>query len=700
MKTLRLICVALLCLIMTGPGIAHAQTLASPNVTAPLSEDGEQPGGSGDADDTGAGDTADDTGDAGDGDTADDTGDADDTGGSNTGDTGGNSGTNNQDPDPPPLSLYELELSARSTDSFGSWGGELPSTMEGNGYRLVGGIGQRGGQIRLLLCATLSNGRLYWQNQPDWPSSVIGVINWQSSDPGVASVNTQGVVTALADGDVTITASAQGKSAEFYIRVFGQAGAYVTAAQICYEDGEEYGTTYVEYDTIDGSSTQFYLRVYYSDGTTECNAPSAEDFKTITATHAWSLSTAELGYINAATGNFIPQRDGQARIYATVTGGDPAISGGQVVDTVYVSVNTGESEDGNMPSSNLTIRVVWQEDEAIEAREPVSLTVAQLQAIQNVQRTYTLTRSNQKHVTDSATGIDLAELLASQNIAVEDIAHFRLAANDGANPGAIAADFLFGHARYYFPLIEWGSTNEAVAVPAMLAYADSWHDGGSPDEDYSSLNSGTCLRLLFGSTGLADDSTSWSIKYIHTLTVVLNGGPPYEPGDDDGTGNGEGEGPGNGEDDTGDKDDGEDGDGDKDDGQDGAGKAADDNSANEAGSNQDEQESDDPAAPTGDDDSGNRDPARQESPNASEQLSQQDSLSGVALHELAGQQDQQQAAAGPSGPSEQLVDPSVPLASLAAAGAPLPGGSRWQVFEMMNKLQTETEALSLNNPLE
>jgi hypothetical protein len=656
----------------------------------------------------------------------------------NPGGTPGGGNPDEEEPPPAPT-LMELDLTAYSTDSFGSWVSQLPRTMEGDGYRLLGGIGQRGGQIRLMLCATWSSGAMYWQGQPDWHD--VGVIDWHSSNTSVAAVDTQGIVTALSDGEVTITATAKGISAEFYIKIFGQDGAYVTEVQICYEDGEEYGNTYVEYDSIEGRATQFYLRVRYSDGSVECNAPSAPDFAPITVPYTWSISSEEVGYVNADTGNFIPQRDGNAQIYATATGGDPTRNNGQVTDIVFVSIITGTYEDGFIPSSQLTMRFVWSADESLEAKAPVTLSIEQLQALQSVERTFTLTRSNQKHVTDSAIGIDLAVLLDSQGIAIEDISHFRLAANDGANPGVIPADFLFGYTRYYFPLIDWNVTNQAVAVSPMLAYADSWHEGGSAAENYESLNEGTCLRLLFGSVGLTDDSTRFSIKYINTMTVVLNGAPPVE----DGNGN-TGDGPGT--------DDGDD----TDPGheppppQDDTGQTPPTGTGNENATPDDTQGDQNnpvaPAAPVAPNspppdakppsltrpDSSNTErpstPPTSATPSTSQKAAKtlREITSAQSLREQSAQREQSlqnedparlrqivesdtPLAASPRGPAEQAsranepapdaaAEPPAEASPEASPEASEGASPRWQVFEMMNKINSDIDPLSLNNPLE
>jgi len=128
--------------------------------------------------------------------------------------------------------------------------------------------------------------------------------------------------------------------------------------------------------------------------------------------------------------------------------------------------------------------------------------VAQLKAIEAERCTYTLTMSAGKYVTDSAEGIYLATLLNTIGIDSDDVARFRLVANDGANPGAITGKFLFGCTRYYFPNIDVGSMSGAKAVEPMLAYADSWREGGTCEADYTALSEGTCLGCCLGQPAL------------------------------------------------------------------------------------------------------------------------------------------------------------------------------------------------------
>jgi hypothetical protein len=615
---------------------------------------------------------------------------------------------NPSDPDDDEV-LCEIDLIPYSTDATGNWLTELQRRMEGADYRLKDGIGEKGQQIRLRVNASwYPSGAMFKQGDANW-RDLGGNITWTSSDPQVATVNSTGVVTATGDGEVRITATAPNSvSGSMCITVFGQAGAFVRSAEITNEAGEDYGTTYINITEISGGDIQFYLRLYYSDDTSECNAPLATDhadsFKL--GSVSWSITSEEVGYVNPASGNFIPQHDGRTQVSASVTGGDPTRDSGVVYDSVFVNVNTGTIVDGNAPSDALHIVVTYEEDESLVAKD-TTLTIAELRAIQTVQHTYSLTRDGGRYVTDSAEGIELATLLENQDIEIGDVAWFRFAANDGANPGAITAQFLFGWTRYYFPLVDLGVSNDAVAVPPMLAYADSWREGGSCAPDFSALNGGTCLRLLFGSTGMADNSTSKSLKYINTLTVVLSGAPPVGPGTGDGDGTGDGSGTGDGggdENGTGGDgggtggDGGEGGEGTGGDGDEGGGGGGDGetNEANEDG------ESDANAA------AGNTNTNNNNTDNSDTPLpGDTGGTEGRVLENVSGLRALNAEAPAPSSTVEKdlrdIVGPSTPKS--ASNGSEISpeatgGGHRWQVFEMMNKQDSKLEPLSLTNPLE
>ncbi|NTW28214.1 MAG: hypothetical protein HGA39_02470 [Coriobacteriia bacterium] len=447
-------------------------------------------------------------------------------------------------PEPSPTVL-QIDLYGCTTDANGGWIKKLGRTTEGGEYFVAEGIGTLGGQLRMLACVTWSDGSAHYQNEADWRDVTLA---WKTNNADIATVDSRGVVTAVGDGTVRITATApNGTSGSVNIRIFGQSGAYVTNVDIVNDVGVSYGDSRIGFDKVDSSSNvHLYARITYSDGKVACNAPNASDYTALAdlSTLSWSVSNIDVGYVNATSGNFIAKAQGTVAVYARMTGGDPAANGGAVQDRVWVVIDTGTGSDEYLPSDSLEIKIVYQDDESLVAETHI-YSIAQLRDIQTARCTYTLTRSAGNYVTDSAEGIYLSTLIEQLGVSLNEVYAFRFAANDGANPGAITSRFLFDYTRYYFPYFDTGGlmADRQVVMP-MLAFADNWREGGSCEEEYSGLNPGTCLRLLFGSTGAADASTAKSIKYIHTMTIVMAGSPPVGSGGDGGSGGSSGTGSG------------------------------------------------------------------------------------------------------------------------------------------------------------
>lgn len=474
---------------------------------------------------------------------------------------GADTGDNPQPPAEPVL--YELQIDGYHTNAHGEWvadkveGGkahpiarELISGTDkqpGKTYHLQKGIEEKGGQLRLMACATwadLESGDLtsYYESDESWraPPQLL----WTTSDPSIAIVDARGVVTAVGDGQAVITVTTPGSDATYnnapvtcsmVIDIAGQSGAYVTRAQVIDANGDAYGTTYIQITDIAAGGVDLYVRLHYSDGTTASNLPGQADYDPEkTANCRWAVSSSEVGSINAESGRFMPAADGFCTVEVSTSGGDANKNGGWVIGTAKLSVNTGIYADGNMPAEALTVNVEYQSMPGVVGKSH-TYTIDELKAIECATQTYTFFKGN-TYITDTAQGIYLSTLLGlpELEVAIPDILYFSLAAKDGANPGKITRQFLFDNVRYYYPYAYFGSSQDAVPVAPMLAYADSWKVGGfcdpTPVED---LNPGTCLRLMYGAAALNDFASSYSVKYIHTLTVVLDGAPPTDWGKTD-----------------------------------------------------------------------------------------------------------------------------------------------------------------------
>ena len=445
--------------------------------------------------------------------------------------------------------VTNLDLSAYSTDATGAFVTRLGlngrEVGEDGAWWVPTALTGKGQRIRLCAAIAYDDGRAFYQNDSDWPTDVQ--ITWQSSNPLVASVTSQGIVVAAGDGVATITATtANGVQGRTTVRVIGQSGAFPVMVEVIDDQGVAYGDERVTFSELNTSNVHFYARVTFSDLTTVSNCPAAADYdpsNETLRTLTWSTSNTEKGYINQQTGVFIPRGYATMKVFAKVTGGDPLVDGGKVEGYVWVVVDSGVYDESN-PSDTLHVRVTYQEDETYTAAE-ADITVNELRTIENAYATYTYTKDEGGYVTASACGIYLTTLLkhigveegAEDGIDPDDVYGMRLAANDGANPGLITADFMF-QPRYYFPNYEFGGNMVgAVNVFAMLAYESDWrdsvHGATASGADYSALDSGTRFRLMFGSLSTADGTTSKSLKYINTITLILKGAPPATPEDED-----------------------------------------------------------------------------------------------------------------------------------------------------------------------
>lgn len=223
------------------------------------------------------------------------------------------------------------------------------------------------------------------------------------------------------------------------------------------------------------------------------------------------------------------------RVYATITGGDAGKDVGFGAGVVYdsVSVNVADRErarsDGQVPSDDLNVKVVYERS-ADQVVKQAHYTLDEFKALGEITRTYTLTRSGGRYVTDRARGVPIATILLKLGISADDISYFTLAANDGANPGRLSAQFLLKTTRYYLPNYDiGGSWQEKEQVPTMIAYEDSWNSDTTVTGE---MNSGTRFRLVFGAATSADQSTDKSIKFVNTVTIVMKGAAPSTNGDD------------------------------------------------------------------------------------------------------------------------------------------------------------------------
>lgn len=401
-------------------------------------------------------------------------------------------------------------------------------------------IVEKGGKMQMLATVVWSTG------SEGYAGDQSVTVSWSVSDPSVATIDSRGMLTALKDGTVTVSCTTQTYgtvTGTIQIDVKGQDGAYVTEVLVTRDDGSFYGDDTILFQKFDGTtSVSLYVTVVYSDGTQKC---TWKDDKI--ANLSWSSSDVDSVYVGEQTGTVKPKRDGSAFVTASVSGG----LDGVVQGSVAVMVDTGEYEDGYLPSDSLTITVVYESDESVVAKEK-TYDVSSLSALGLNMQAYTQVTSNGSYQTLSAQGVYLSTVMDDLGLKTGEISHFYFSALDGINKAMLSAHYLFDRTGYYYPNADNGWTNGQQAAAPMLAVV-SKAVRNVPSADFSDLGIGSRFRLCLGSSSFTDSSAQKSFKYLSHIWVVMEGAPRQggdggdTPGGDDGKGTGTGTGTGDGQ---------------------------------------------------------------------------------------------------------------------------------------------------------
>ena len=376
---------------------------------------------------------------------------------------------------------------------------------------------------------------------------------------------------------------------------------------------------------------------------------------------------------------------------------------------------------------------------------------------------YTMLSNAGTYMTLVGEGITLRALLDQIGVAIADIEMISFAATDGVNNAEVAMSRLYtssGNAKgYYFPYcgtsgLEYG---KQLVEPMLAINSYSYTITSNEDEDlneiYKLMDGQNCFRFCFGVTDREDFNANRNIYKITDLYVELmppsvdndpedqegeepppeSPDEPKDPEDPDDSGDGGEKGPGtdgpggsNDEGPGGDEADGPGGDDSDGDGANGE-KPGNDLPGNGQG------DSGDPSPPSAPNDPGSQAPSE---PNTgSQQPQQQQSQQQPQQQQQQPNQNQQQtdqlppatAAVTPqqqietplvvTGPTDATADSSVDESS--ASGSPASSGgedaeveeqieeteespeqqSRWQLYEMMNKSESDLD-IEYSNPLE
>ncbi|MDR2163668.1 MAG: Ig-like domain-containing protein [Clostridiales Family XIII bacterium] len=396
-------------------------------------------------------------------------------------------------------------------------------------------------QLNAYYTTNVSDGVMYESADSAGPLGEVRV-SWSSSDDDVATVSPNGLITAISDGSVTITAAVAEKnmyegsapSKSVRIEISGQSAEYVSKVTIIDEEGNSLSSHDDASTLIDGKNKffQFHALVTWHDPGTDADRVEDTRKDKVTSSIRWSVGGSEVvATINEDTGRLkTSEYSGNCFVQCSVTGGN---GGKAVKDTARVQVDTGEY--AYKPADSLTLKVVYQEFPKETVQEHTYSLSELSGSLPVVTGSYTVLGGSRYGVI-RASGYLFKDVVGLEGVEIEDVYQFRFETADGYdNP--ITSKLLYGSgARYYFPNWDIGSRAGAAVVPPILASTSNMMWGESMADPSVPLDEGTRFRLVFGPLWSGEANSSHQIYYIKAITIVLNGAPPAEnerPGDGD-----------------------------------------------------------------------------------------------------------------------------------------------------------------------
>lgn len=412
-------------------------------------------------------------------------------------------------------------------------------------------------------------GTLWFDNVAWWNDGTSvanqSYVSWSVSDPSIATISPGGILTAVGDGIVAVTATATANTqggaplaCTIYIEVTGQTDArYVSGIRIAGPDGEALSGPYVLEQDLSTATAQFYALVDVVDpatGATQTYSTKNGSIASQTGDIAdvtWYAGDT-IAAIDQTTGLFRPSRYGIASIYcASAAGhGGATVTGGATVNTK--DPTGGEVRDDYHPQSSIKVKAYYEEDPPADLHDDSDkhfvinkeYSLEQLESMGTVTATYTAL-SDSAYYTMTGRGVALSTLLEDAGVNIAGMSQLNFGTADNIDR-PVSSAFIFDTNRYYFPNIDIGSYAGAVQVYPIIAFESNEIKNAATDPNFD-MTEATRFRLLFGST--PDGGTSqFQIKWINTLYVVLAGGPPVQPGNGENPGgsNNEGDQPGGG----------------------------------------------------------------------------------------------------------------------------------------------------------
>ena len=208
-----------------------------------------------------------------------------------------------------------------------------------------------------------------------------------------------------------------------------------------------------------------------------------------------------------------------------------------------VSFAMDDDERSGLQADTLTINVGYLGGPYYQKKV---FTVDELSSLGLVSAVYSYIDNMPAVCLDYAKGVPISTIMKAAGIDINSIQRFYFYTND--NKGGYFTDFtkksLLDTTRYYYPNLVYRyyeqdydsdeydeqAAKGAIPVQSMMAISDNWvrHLPG-PDDfgviDYSVQRTFTRFRLMYGQVDTFTRTASKSAKWVHSINVMLGGGP-------------------------------------------------------------------------------------------------------------------------------------------------------------------------------
>ena len=353
-------------------------------------------------------------------------------------------------------------------------------------HELGGTVGVASGPSSAIAARISAKGGTLWFDNVAWWNDGTSVANqsyvsWSVSDPSIATISPGGILTAVGDGVVAVTATATANTqggaplaCTIYVEVTGQTDArYVSGIRIAGPDGAALSGPYILEQDLSTAMAQFYALVDVVDPATGATKTYSTQNGSIAsqtgdiADVTWYVGDTTAA-IDQTTGLFRPSTYGIASIYCASAAGH----GGATV-TGSATVNTKDPTGGEVkadyhPQSSIKVKAYYEEDPPADLHDDSDehfvinkeYSLEQLESMGTVTATYTALGDG-AYYTMTGRGVALSTVLEDAGVNIAGMSQLNFGTADNIDR-PVSSAFIFDADRYYFPNIDIGSYAGAV----------------------------------------------------------------------------------------------------------------------------------------------------------------------------------------------------------------------------------------------